>query len=115
MTSKSQQYGLDGMAKSAQRLLKLMEMKAPENILGSEIVILFGYAVLACGQDLFTELGKKAIAHQRDVAGFCQSCDAEIRGDLTFPPICEHCDAVDYAEYEKYKKYLEKEGNYEQT
>ena len=80
---------------AAERLLKLLELDAPDVILAREIVGLWDAAEGAFGAELHQtrlEVNLRGIKHRR---AYCNEpgCDNTISPTLSHYPICEQCDA----------------------
>lgn len=73
------------------RLLKLMEMNAPAEVIGREMALFIPRVVAVYGATVMAAMGRAMIAREQKLAGFCSYCTGEPNPTALYDDICEAC------------------------
>lgn len=86
----------------AERLVRLLNMNAPDPIVAQAVSCLYNRALAVMGKCLLHYDNARAIADARQRHGFCNECDGNILPQNTHPAICAKCKVKEQVEWLKY-------------
>lgn len=96
------------LLRSAKRLVKLLELGAPDVIIGNEIYLLTESAMPIYGDKFISSLTERLVEGVRIKYGFCADCG---KNKISTNHTCNTCEFLGEIEQEKIdKEYFNEEG-----
>ncbi len=109
MTPELEKYARQKFKDWASRVIKFVDLNAPDVIIAHAIVNLFHVAISYIGKPVLDEHDKWLLSKARQSAALCQQCDNEIHPRKSHPPICGKCEGKEMAEYLDWEMELPKD------
>lgn len=89
--TEAQETSLARLTQSTETLLKLLSMNAPPVIVCGQVSQIFGQALMAYGEMLYTELGKSIRLSKLIASGHCPRCERRFENDNPALEYAGHC------------------------